>query len=253
MRVYQHLNSNRRNPKWINNWGDSISAELVSKLTGINFESTTNQGESEKLVAIGSVMNTVGRSDLVWGTGCIHQNSIGKKPKKILAVRGPLTHQVLHRHSIEAPKIYGDPALLFPKIYQPVNPIKTHKYGIIPHYIDQDITYLKGIESDKIKIIDICDVNFIDQLHTVEYVISSSLHGLIAADAYGIPNARVIMSTKLLGGNFKFDDYFYSVGRNDEYVKVDRINLDLLQNIKFNDSIKINLDLLLESLLKEIL
>jgi hypothetical protein len=33
--------------------------------------------------------------DIVWGTGCIDYGQIGKIPKKIYAVRGPLTRNEL--------------------------------------------------------------------------------------------------------------------------------------------------------------
>jgi pyruvyltransferase len=42
-------------------------------------------------------------------------------------------------------------------------------------------------------------------------ILSSSLHGLICADAYGIPNAWIWLSEKLRGGDFKFRDYRLSI------------------------------------------
>jgi hypothetical protein len=39
-------------------------------------------------------------------------------------------------------------------------------------------------------------------------VLSSSLHGLIAADALGVPNAWIGLSDALRGGDFKFRDYY---------------------------------------------
>jgi hypothetical protein len=53
-----------------------------------------------------------------------------------------------------------------------------------------------------------------DQLVQCQFVLSSSLHGLIFADSYGIPNAHVILSNgKVMGGTFKFDDYYQGIGR----------------------------------------
>lgn len=43
-------------------------------------------------------------------------------------------------------------------------------------------------------------------------IISSSLHGLIIADSFGIPNRRVVLTDRLAGDGFKFDDYYSSFG-----------------------------------------
>ena len=53
----------------------------------------------------------------------------------------------------------------------------------------------------------------IEDICCCEAIVSSSLHGLIIADTYGIPNARVKFSDNVTGGDFKYDDYFESVSR----------------------------------------
>jgi len=66
------------------------------------------------------------------------------------------------------------------------------------------------------KIIDIQETNvqkFIDSINECENVLSSSLHGMIIADAFRIPSARVSFSDKIVGGDFKFHDYCLSVNR----------------------------------------
>lgn len=193
-------------------------------------------------------------NDIVWGTGCILPNSIGKNPKKVYAVRGPLTQKELTYRGIECPKIYGDPALLFPQIYNPQRQIK-YKYGIIPHYIDYTDKYalniIKHLELQGVKVINITDntFDFIDSLLSVEKVLSSTLHGLIAADAYGIPNIKINLSNKLVGGNFKFNDYFQSVKRKpifktfiDNTPKISNLSL-----LEYNTEINFNPDKLLEA------
>ncbi len=45
-------------------------------------------------------------------------------------------------------------------------------------------------------------------------ILSSSLHGLVVADSYGIPNARLVLSNQIIGGDFKFRDYALGIGRS---------------------------------------
>jgi pyruvyltransferase len=107
------------------------------------------------------------------------------------------------------------------------------------------------LEKQGFKIIDICsgEKEFIDQLLEVENVISSSLHGLIVADTYGIPNARVNISNKLIGGNFKFKDYCLSVSRKIDlgYQLNCETTLDEISQIHFNTSIVFDKDKLIKS------
>jgi hypothetical protein len=46
-----------------------------------------------------------------------------------------------------------------------------------------------------------------EKIAECETVISSSLHGLIAADSFGIPNRQLVFSSNIVGGQFKYDDY----------------------------------------------
>ena len=52
----------------------------------------------------------------------------------------------------------------------------------------------------------------IKQLAQCRTVISSSLHGLIVADSFGIPNMHVLFSDRPLGDGYKFDDYYSAYG-----------------------------------------
>lgn len=49
----------------------------------------------------------------------------------------------------------------------------------------------------------------LDQICSCEYIASSSLHGLIMSEAYDIPNLWIELSGKLMGGHFKFHDFFF--------------------------------------------
>ena len=58
-------------------------------------------------------------------------------------------------------------------------------------------------------------VDFINKLCECEFILSSSLHGIILSDADHIPNMWIKLSDKVLGDGFKFRDYFRSVGKKE--------------------------------------
>ncbi|WP_156383835.1 hypothetical protein [Methylobacterium sp. Leaf456] len=55
----------------------------------------------------------------------------------------------------------------------------------------------------------------IDAVLSCRRILSSSLHGLILAHAYGIPATWLKISDRPLGDDFKFRDYWASIGRDD--------------------------------------
>lgn len=205
------------------NWGDDINYHLLKKLTHKNVipydqSSLANRKHKTCHMCIGSTItfNHVDET-IVWGAGVIDPSKpLKHKPIKVLAVRGPLSRKYLLDHGVECPEIYGDPALLMPQVYMPKSE-KKFKLGIIPHYDDFDNPALDHLKRDS-------SIHFIrlegykkwtdvlDQIASCEYIVSSSLHGIIISEAYGIPNLWVDISGKLIGGHFKFHDFFLSIG-----------------------------------------
>jgi pyruvyltransferase len=101
----------------------------------------------ENYVSIGSILHFSDKNSIVWGAGFISKDSYCKvPPKKILAVRGPLTRKKLIEQNIECPKIYGDPALLLPIFYHPKIK-KKYEIGIVPHYVDQKNEIIKALQN----------------------------------------------------------------------------------------------------------
>ncbi|KAB7888580.1 polysaccharide pyruvyl transferase family protein [Poseidonibacter ostreae] len=175
-----------------------------------------------------------------------------EKPKKIYAVRGPKTRKILLENNIDCPEVYGDPALLLPRVYNPKIK-KCYKYGIIPHYVDADNPFLEKIENRKdVLIIDILNenpFNTVDEILSCENIISSSLHGIIVADAYNIPSLWIEFSDKVIGSGFKFYDYFESVKKNvSSSFRIDAKTefIELIENIN-SEKIDIDLDKLIKS------
>jgi len=150
-------------------------------------------------------------------------------------------------YDIKCPKIYGDPALLIQDYYSPK--IKeTFKLGIIPHYVDYDYINYK-YKNEDVKIINILDPleKVIDDINSCEYTISSSLHGIIVSQAYGISSMQVMFSNKLAGDGIKFIDYYESVQIKPYkpykyHNKIQNIN-EIIERINMKHSKKISIDL----------
>ncbi len=207
-----------------NNLGDILSPIIadhfgVKKVVRI---SKRNCHKFEHYFMIGSILQRCTKNSIIWGSGFIAQDSVCKEPpKKVIAVRGPLTRKKLLEKNIECPEIYGDPALLLPEVYPAKDNTAKYKLGIIPHYLDKSNTWLKNNFSNnpEIKIIDIQNkdpLKVVDEMLSCEKIISSSLHGIIIADAYKIPSVWIQFDKPLEGGRFKFQDYFLSVNRTVE-------------------------------------
>lgn len=194
------------------NFGDLLSPWLIERMTSMPTEFADKS--SPHYLAIGSVIGRATDKSIVWGTGSFGTESSKKLAPnaKYHAVRGPLTRQKLKNAKIECPPIYGDPALLAPLYYFPDVRI-THEIGVVVRWSESE---WKNVSIDnRVKIINLhtSDIeSTIREFLSCRRIISSSLHGLIIADAYGIPNAWRQSETGR-GGVFKYYDYFASVNK----------------------------------------
>jgi pyruvyltransferase len=229
------------------NWGDAINPWLIKKMSGCD---VVKDKKGSRLFAIGSVLgHGVKNGDVIWGTGTLNSRLIEPGLNlDIKAVRGPLTRDLLIKSGYKCPDVYGDPAMLVKDFYNPEVEI-THDFGIIPHMSErEEPAVLSLLKNYNVKFIDIGlgHTEFIDSLKSVRYIMSSSLHGLIMADAYDIPNTKIdLPGPQWKGSNWKFADYFASVGRPFHFGHMFTDGMDpnfILKNSHFNQSINIDLD-----------
>ena len=207
------------------NFGDALNIFLVNFLSSRSvfasrFLSCTPEKNKTSYAVIGSVCQLSRRQSVIWGAGFIDEQFKQVPfvhPAKVLAVRGPLSRAVYLENGIDCPACYGDPALLLPIIYD--TPVEvTYDYGIIPHYVDWDSAWVNQYRNRKdVLIINIMIkddyVLFVKQLKSCRRIVSSSLHGMILAHAYHIPVCAVKLSEEVQGGDFKFNDYLLSIGK----------------------------------------
>lgn len=210
------------------NWGDDINyfflREICNKKIALYDQySLSFRLNLKNYLVIGSTIDMLSKDNTeVWGAGLIDgRKPINIKPRKVYAVRGPLTRKCLVNQGIECPEIYGDPALLISRHYKP-NIEKKYQYGFIPHVSNLSMVRLLSMEGSPIisrkdtLIINLSEydkwTDILDQINSCRYIISASLHGLIIAEAYNIPNVWVEFGNPLIGGHFKFHDFFQSIG-----------------------------------------
>ncbi len=225
------------------NLGDELSPYLVEKITKVKVRYISQREYSSvKLVAIGSLLSDdlLHHSFTVWGTGTLTKGSFGhrnipcksvkwfplnKKLKSLFfhykqpdirAVRGPITRNLLIKNGYACPNIFGDPAILLPDYYQS-SYVKKHQIGLILHQSHSNISINLCECNDK----DICLISinrqsfkdieqFIDEVCSCQRIFSTSLHGIIVAQAYGIPAQWIRINNKPIHKDeeMKFEDYF---------------------------------------------
>lgn len=200
------------------NFGDMLSKYLVEKISGKQVvwkhPKKKNWSPFKKKIHVttGSILAHVTKDCVVWGSGIISRKDTVSNAT-FLAVRGPETYAYLKHKGYRVNKVFGDPAILLPDLYQPKTE-KQYKLGIIPHYVDYDKVSEWYHNDSDIKVINLLNNNVesvIDDILKCEKIISSSLHGVIVSQAYQIPAIWVEFSKKLSGDGVKFDDYFKSV------------------------------------------
>jgi len=191
-------------------------------------------------LAIGSIAKCATPGIKVWGAGIANPDHEIEPAAEWLAVRGPITQEILGKAGGKVPDVIGDPALLLSRAYQP----KVNKTGyglIIPHYLHvsrfQNVLKMETkLEPEQVRILSPI-VNgfegireFCDQVASADWVVASSLHGLIVAHAYGVKCCWAMperSAPESPNESIKYTDYMRSVGLPTNLsVLENRFNLD---------------------------
>jgi exoV-like protein len=156
----------------------------------------------------------------VWGSGFINyddaQGRFFKRDMCFHAVRGELTRRSVERmtgRTLDIPT--GDGGILADELLDTL-PEKRYDIGIVPHVCDLNdpaVTDLLG-RYENAKFINVKDdpITVLTEIAQCRCILSSSLHGLIAADSFHIPNLHIVFSDRPLGDGYKFDDYYSAYG-----------------------------------------
>jgi pyruvyltransferase len=250
------------------NFGDAVNKIFWEKLTN---KKTFFDNKKNYYMTTGSIMNLVTEKSIILGTGFISQNSdlggrqpfytgsnkLYCKPLKIVSVRGPLTKQKLLKLNLNCPSVFGDPLILFPCIYSKKKAIKKNIVGIIPHYIDKNnknvMSLKKNLERQNfnVKMIDIEVGNnyqkLIDEINDCQYIISSSLHGIIMGIVYKKKTVYCKFSNNVVGKYFKFRDFFSSINYNHNFNTSEIFTANILKyhiRLKYSNLINMSVKLI---------
>jgi len=195
------------------NFGDAMSPWIVEQILGSAVCWSTDAG---KLVGLGSVLWSAKHGDVVWGTG-LHPFTNRWWPNwspagvRFLAVRGPITRDYVLARGGDCPAVYGDPGELLP-YFHPPHTTARKGIGAIPHIYDTAGQRFAGERPEAVLI----DPRrpwpeVVERIAACGAIWSSSLHGIIVAEAFSIP----AIWTECGEGRLKYRDYYAASGRAD--------------------------------------
>jgi hypothetical protein len=226
------------------NFGDELNILLFERLFGVKFTPCNNVYKAE-YIAIGSIINLFFApfynkrqriirkiKRMIQTISCFRKktnkvivlgSSFNYKPPETIRflremdfkiVRGRLSEQILRKNRyITENVLLGDLGLLISYMYKG-NKEKKYSLGIIPHFTDLNSPVIFEIYkkfAPHCIIINVQDnpEDIINQIAACENIISSSLHGLIAADSFNIPNLWFENRLRYpILEHFRYDDYY---------------------------------------------
>lgn len=204
------------------NLGDELNPWLYKHLTGQQ-AMLAKPRTKKKILGIGSILHAARPGDTVWGSGLNGKvrNDHGEiylppdlHKVEFRAVRGPLTRALLVQAGGDVPEVYGDPALLLSQFVQPLPPVQRRGTLILPHYSDHEQTLRELPDSPEIRVqrIDAPVETILEAINSSARVLTTALHGIVAAEALSVPVTFFRLGTK--EDMFKYEDYFAGTGRS---------------------------------------
>jgi len=202
------------------NIGDALSAVMVALLAGRDIERVPSKSNSLRMACVGTIGHGFAGGEVwFWGTGASPWKNpsaprkdwqsfsgAGENGFTVTATRGPLSEHLLTGKPEGAVGVYGDPVWLLPRFYAPV-PVKKWKLGVIVHlseladrdpetHVKSELQRYSIPESlkDHIHLINtVTPISMtsikdkIDEILACDRIVSTSLHGMVFAESYGIP------------------------------------------------------------------
>ncbi|MBY6414500.1 polysaccharide pyruvyl transferase family protein [Rhodococcus sp. BP-252] len=197
------------------NFGDELTPGLVDAL--FSKKCSWRRPKNSDMTGAGSTLEMVQLMNApdtlkIWGSGFMLKDGLDGRifdfPSfDFYAVRGYLS---LERVKSDREVAVGDPGLLASRVY-PRSTSVAGRVGLVYHWMHKTDPVVLALARDKkITLIDPSrkPAKVIADITSCDFVMSTSLHGLIVADSYGIPNAWIELDREIGGAGYKFEDYY---------------------------------------------
>ncbi len=192
------------------NFGDALAVPLLTRFSDV--KATWSPIDAAQVTTCGSVLEHIpaGWGGFVVGSGRLVEDSrLHLERAVIMAVRGPLTARSIGRPDC----VIGDPGLLADELVT----VRTRdiRLGLVPHWSDACLARRPEFRRYDPIVIDVRDdpLAVLRLIGRCQKIIASSLHGLVVADAFGIPRRfELTPQFDREGGLFKFRDYHALIG-----------------------------------------
>ena len=190
----------------IPNFGDQLTPWLLMRAGVTPVQASAGQAD---FVAVGSILQMVPATfnGLVWGSGMLQPQTMSLPQATWSAVRGTLTREL-----VDAPGdvALGDPGILVSRFCRRSR--MRWALGLVPHHAQEHDPLWSQLAQrypDQVTVINVRrhPSVVVREIASCGSILSSSLHGLVVADSFGIPAVWTSGSPSLPGGDFKFEDY----------------------------------------------
>jgi hypothetical protein len=188
------------------NFGDDLTPWLLPMYGVLPIHRVVSRAQ---LAGVGSILEFLPADwdGVVWGSGLMHAEPHPLPRARVLAVRGHLTRDLIGAPDDVA---LGDPGILVAR-HRP-RPKQRWDIALVPHGHHRGhapFLALAETAGHRVRVVNVHQsaARVVREISASGVVITTSLHGLVTADAYGIPAVWTTLDPPLGGAAFKFHDY----------------------------------------------
>ena len=201
------------------NLGDALSPVMVALLSGTQVAHNAHDATTTRMAAVGTIAQHLKGGDVsVWGTGSSRYINTGVGVERIPfipdratryrihATRGPVSRALIGEENAVGAPVFGDPVWALPRFYDP-KVEKKWEIGVIVHLSDLADRSLDALPREayeryhipadfegSVHIINTLTAvsaasmrEKLDEILACKRLVSTSLHGMVFAESYGIP------------------------------------------------------------------